>query len=94
MLLRSSMRKFSEFHKILGVSPAASLKDVKLAYLKLAKQLHPDSPTGDAEKFRTINHAYESIKSGAATAPKPKPQAKRNSQDFHSGDFKTDSKFH
>jgi DnaJ-class molecular chaperone len=42
----------------LGVDAFADPEDVKKAYRKLARQTHPDSPTGDEEAFKSINEAY------------------------------------
>jgi hypothetical protein len=33
-------------------------------YKKLAKEHHPDTPTGDAEKFKAINRAHKMLKRG------------------------------
>jgi len=48
-------------YDILGVKPDASDKEIKSAYRKLAKNLHPDLNPGDKkaeEKFKTISAAY------------------------------------
>lgn len=42
----------------LGVDAFASIGVVKKAYRKLARQTHPDSPTGNEERFKAINTAY------------------------------------
>ena len=42
-------------------------KDLELInshYKKLAKEHHPDAPTGNAEKFKAINHAHKMLKRG------------------------------
>lgn len=55
----------SDYYKILGVDKKASLSEIKRAYRKLARKLHPDLNPGDkfAEtKFKEINEAYEVLK--------------------------------
>ncbi len=55
---------FIDYYKILGVDKNIDQKDVKKAYLKRAKQfhpdLHPDDPKAKA-KFQALNEAYEVI---------------------------------
>lgn len=51
-----------DFYKILGVSRSASTKQIKSAYRKLAKQMHPDKNPNDesaTEKFQELALAYE-----------------------------------
>ena len=55
---------FIDYYKILGVDKTIPQKDVKKAYLKRAKQfhpdLHPDDPKAKA-KFQALNEAYDVI---------------------------------
>ena len=49
-------------YEILGVQKDASEKDIKAAYRKLAKSLHPDLNPGDAEaeaRFKAVTAAYD-----------------------------------
>ena len=48
---------------ILGITSAASEKEVKKAFLMKAKQYHPDvNKSADApKKFSQINEAYETL---------------------------------
>lgn len=53
---------FKDYYKILGVSPDASLNDIKKAYRKLAMLYHPDRNPGNKEsedKFKEIAEAYQ-----------------------------------
>lgn len=55
---------FIDYYKILGVDKNIAQKDVKRAYLKRAKQFHPDLHPDDPKakvKFQMLNEAYEVI---------------------------------
>jgi len=54
----------SDLYKTLGVSKNADQKEVKSAYRKLAKELHPDRNPGDekiADRFKEVSSAYSII---------------------------------
>ena len=53
-----------ELFAVLGLRSGASKTDVRQAYLRLAKQWHPDSnkDPGAAAKFKAISEAYEKLK--------------------------------
>lgn len=65
MLFRTStvLGAKKDFYQELGLDRSASEKDVKKAYLGLAKKFHPDvnKDKGAAEKFASINNAYETL---------------------------------
>lgn len=48
-----------KLYSVLGLDKGASADEIKKAYRKKALELHPDKPTGDAEKFKEVNAAYE-----------------------------------
>jgi len=53
---------FIDYYKILGVDKTASQEDIKNAYRKLARKLHPDVNPNDKEahaKFQQVNEANE-----------------------------------
>jgi len=50
-----------DYYQILGVSPDASIEDIKKAYRKQALETHPDRNPNDAraeERFKKISEAY------------------------------------
>jgi DnaJ-class molecular chaperone with C-terminal Zn finger domain len=53
---------YIDYYKILGVDKSATQEDIKKAYRKLARKLHPDLNPDDKEaerKFKEINEANE-----------------------------------
>jgi curved DNA-binding protein CbpA len=69
-----------DYYQLLGVSPDATISQIKKAYRKLARQHHPDANPGDpdaAARFRDITGAY-----GTLTDP-----ARRTAYDRQHGPF-------
>ena len=53
-----------DFYKTLGVSKSSTPAEIKKAYRKLAKQLHPDANQNDAkaeERFKAVSEAYDVV---------------------------------
>ena len=53
---------YTDYYKILGLSKSATEEDIKKAYRKLARKLHPDLNPNDKDahkKFQQINEANE-----------------------------------
>ena len=47
-----------DYYKVLGVPSGASKDEIRKAYRKLSKELHPDSG-GDEERFKEVSAAYD-----------------------------------
>lgn len=55
----------TKLYDLLGVSPTASDRDIKKAFMIKARELHPDKNRDDphaTEKFQAVNEAYEVLK--------------------------------
>ena len=60
--LTSNFRR--DFYGILGVSRSSSTNQIKKAYRRLAKEMHPDRNPDDPdanEKFQELSSAYEAL---------------------------------
>src|ERR671928_1277483 len=54
--------EFKDYYATLGVAKTATEKEIKQAFRKLARKLHPDVNPGDKSaesRFKEINEAYE-----------------------------------
>lgn len=52
-----------EAREVLGVHPETKdLNAINKRYKALAREHHPDTPTGNPEKFKAINHAHKTLK--------------------------------
>lgn len=51
-----------DFYKLFGISPEATIEEIKSAYRKLAKLYHPDTNKGNKvseQKFKELTEAYD-----------------------------------
>lgn len=68
-------------YDVLGVSKTASAEEIKSAYRKIARQVHPDAAGANSALFNMVQEAYETLRDDAARraydreafGPKPAP---------------------
>jgi len=80
-----------DYYQILGVNRNASQEDIKKAFRKLAHEYHPDKKTGNAEKFKEINEAYQIL--GNEQKRKQYDQFGSAGSSFNSGGFSGSNPF-
>jgi len=56
-----SYDEFKEAVELLGLIGLENKEMVRERYLKLSKELHPDMPSGDTQKFQKLNHSYRVV---------------------------------
>mgnify|MGYP001220399641 CR=1 FL=1 len=49
------------YYKILEIEENATQDQIKKSFRKLSLKFHPDKPSGDIEKFKKINEAYQNL---------------------------------
>ena len=50
-----------EAYETLGLDPEAGEDEVKQAYRRRVKEVHPDTPSGDEDEFKRVTQAYERL---------------------------------
>lgn len=58
------MESKRDYYDVLGVSRTADKSEIKKAYYKLAKKLHPDANKDDpkaSDKFAEVQNAYDTL---------------------------------
>jgi hypothetical protein len=79
----------NEHLEILALKEGATQKEIKIAYRKLAKKLHPDREGGDKIKFQQLNCAYVALLK-LLKAPENQTRTKNRESDDISSEWEND----
>ncbi|MDX1511854.1 MAG: J domain-containing protein, partial [Nitriliruptorales bacterium] len=52
-----------DLYEVLGVDRTASVEEIKKAYRRRVREVHPDAG-GDEETFKQVTHAYQVLTDG------------------------------
>ncbi|MEU0516629.1 J domain-containing protein [Streptosporangium sp. NPDC006007] len=55
---RRAQPRANTFYAVLGVSRTADAMEIRSAYRRLARQLHPDTNPGAGDRFKAVTEAY------------------------------------
>ncbi|KAM1434375.1 hypothetical protein ACFX2I_042465 [Malus domestica] len=58
---RSRIGSSSSLYDVLGIHPGATCQEIKSAYRKLARVLHPDVAKSSADEFMKVHEAYSTL---------------------------------
>ena len=73
------MEPLLDYYQLLQLNPDFELEGLERVYHLLASRYHPDNPrTGDQEKFRRVNQAYETLSQPASRAAYDQALQSRN----------------
>ena len=72
------------YYKILEIDEKSTPIEIKRAYRRLAQKHHPDKKTGDAEKFKLIKEAYDTLIL-EFNSKNTKPDNSKNTSDYTYG---------
>jgi len=78
-----------DYYSILGVPKNATPEQIKKAYRQKAKEYHPDKPNGNAEQFKRINEAYDTLKDPTKRQQYDNPQPNFNTSHMNQSPFST-----
>jgi curved DNA-binding protein CbpA len=59
--------EFTDYYRLLGVSPSAEVVEIRRSYLLLAKEHHPDAG-GSTEIMQQLNTAYKTLTNSSTKA--------------------------
>jgi len=63
---RACFPSFEDPWKALGIPEGSCQEDVRRAYRRQSRKLHPDAPGGNAERFIAVHRAYEELRGEAS----------------------------
>jgi curved DNA-binding protein CbpA len=76
------MGTIADYYHILGVSNHATFNEIKEAYRKKVKEIHPDKENGNTELFKRVKEAYDILQNAEKRKQYDGQFFNRNSEDY------------